>query len=69
MVPKWLAGAKDRNKFLIDGAANAARNEKATAGKTAPAVKKPSQKARAKTTARSIILAASISNALEWPAV
>lgn len=49
-APTWLAGAKDRTKFLIANAAEGAATPKADAGKAAPEKKAPVKKAAAKKT-------------------
>jgi DNA-binding protein H-NS len=43
-APSWLAGAKDRSKFLIQGAASAAQKPMRKATKSAPVVKKAASK-------------------------
>ncbi|AUT66505.1 H-NS family nucleoid-associated regulatory protein [Paraburkholderia terrae] len=47
-APAWLAGAKDRSRFLIAGAAQGAAEPKAAAAKKAPAKKAPARKAATK---------------------
>ncbi|MCG5078981.1 H-NS family nucleoid-associated regulatory protein [Paraburkholderia tagetis] len=76
-APAWLAGAKDRSKFLIDGASAAAdakpvvtkavakkgATAKKTAAKKATSVKVPAKKAAAKSTVPGAVKKASATNA------